>query len=155
MTIGVRDVSQSNIMNKISHQGIVEAIEGDEVIIRFVQTAACASCKATSHCSASDKKEKVVRVTDIEAARSHVVGDNVTVAMPVENGRLAVLLAFVVPFIILVSVLTICFWVTKDETTAALIGILALIPYYVILHLLEKRISRQFAFVIEKKSNIN
>lgn len=139
----------SNIMNKISHQGIVESVAGDEVKVRFLQTSACAACKVAGHCSASDSKEKVVVVKDAKAALTHEVGDHVTVAMPAGNGRLAVVLAFVVPFFILIAVLVLCLWITGDEAMAALMGIASLVPYYVVLHLLEKKVSRQFAFVIE------
>ena len=139
----------SNIMNKITHHGVVESIDGDEVKVRFLQTSACAACKVAGHCSASDSKEKVVVVKDGKAAHSHELGDQVTVAMSAGNGRLAVVLAFVVPFFILIAVLVLCLWITGDEAMAALVGIASLVPYYVVLHFLEKRISRQFAFVIE------
>ena len=137
-------------MNKISHQGIIESIDGNEVTVRFLQTAACASCKAASHCSASEKKEKVVTIKDADVALSYAKGDKVIVVMSAENGRLAVILAFVVPFFILVVVLSFCLWMTKNEAMAALVGILSLMPYYAMLHLFDNKIARQFTFDIEK-----
>ncbi len=137
-------------MNKISHQGIVESVDGDTVLVRFIQTSACAACKVAGHCSASESKEKIVTVKDPKAARTHAVGDQVNVVMPSGNGRFAVILAFVIPFIILVAVLSLCLWITGDEAFSALIGVASLVPYYVGLHFFENRISRQFAFVIEK-----
>ena len=89
------------------------------------------------------------RELDMFAKRCLELGDQVTVAMSAGNGRLAVVLAFVVPFFILIAVLVLCLWITGDEAMAALMGIASLVPYYVVLHFLEKRISRQFAFVIE------
>ena len=53
------------MMNKISHTGIVEAIEGGRVSVRIMQTSACVACKAAAHCSAAESKEKMVEVFGI------------------------------------------------------------------------------------------
>lgn len=42
----------------IKHQGIVENINGSHVMVRIVQTSACAACSAKGHCASADTKEK-------------------------------------------------------------------------------------------------
>ena len=137
-------------MNRISHRGVVETIEGDRIEVRFTQTSACAACHVAGHCSAAESREKVVSVIARSAAKSHAVGDEVTVAMTADNGRRAVMLAFVLPFVLMVSVLSLCLWLTRREDVAALAGVGSLAPYYFILYLCRGRLARHFAFVIEE-----
>ena len=136
-------------MNKISHTGIVESIKGDCVNVRIVQTSACAACKVAGHCSAAESKEKVVQVVDRDAASRCHVGEQVSVAMTANRGRNAVILAFVIPFFILLVALVLCLKITGDEGMSALVGIGSLIPYYVGIYLFNDRLTRHFAFVIE------
>ncbi len=138
-------------MNKISHQGIVESLEGDCAVVRIVQTSACAACKAASHCSAAESKEKLVTAR-IQGHDRPEVGDSVVVSMSGVNGRDAVVFAFVLPFIIMVAVLYCCLRLTSDEAAAALVGIGSLIPYYLILYLFRVKLKKRFSFVLENKS---
>ena len=64
--------------NTIRHQGIVENINGSHLKVRIVQTSACASCSVKGHCTSADTKEKLIDVTDINAA-SNQAGDRVWV----------------------------------------------------------------------------
>lgn len=136
-------------MNQISHTGVVESIEGGRVNVRIVQTSACAACKVAGHCSAAESKEKVVQVDDSVAARRCNVGDKVNVAMTASRGRNAVILAFVIPFIVLVGTLVLCLRITGNEGIAALAGLGSLIPYYACIYLFRNKIARHFSFVIE------
>ena len=141
--------------SKISHKGIVEAVDGSKVKVRITQSSACAACKVANHCSAAESKEKVVEVIDNVAAETRAIGDEVVVAMPVENGRRAVVIAFVIPFLLMVLVLVLTLWLSGDEALSALLAIASLVPYYAALFFAEKKIARKFSFVIENSTNIN
>ena len=136
-------------MNKISHKGKVERIDGDCVVVRIVQTSACAACKAAKHCSAAESKEKLVIVRDKKEAAIRNVGEEVTVTMSAENGRRAVIIAFIIPFVIMVSVLAACLWITDNEPLAALSAMASLVVYYHVVFLFNKKLERKFAFEIE------
>ena len=136
-------------MSRISHEGVVEEVRGDSVRVRIVQTSACAACKVAGHCSAAESKEKVVEVVDGRAA-AYAPGDNVVVSIEPSTGRRAVILAFVVPFLILVAVLVVALWVTGDEGVAAIVALASLVPYYLLLHGMERRLARKFSFVINQ-----
>ena len=136
-------------MNRISHTGIVEAIEEGRVTVRFVQTSACAACKVARHCSAAESKEKRVEVYDPTAAERHNVGDEVVVAMSERNGRDAVIIAFVIPLVILILAMVVVRSLTGNDGYAALAGVLSLLPYYLAVFLVRGRLARKFAFVID------
>ena len=139
------------MMNKISHKGIVEDVGSGQVIVRILQTSACAACKVAGHCSAAESKEKRITVKT-KNNEKHSIGDHVVVFMNAENGRKAVMMAFVYPFILMVAVLMIILWMTDNEGLAAMMGIAVLIPYYVIIYLLRDKIAHKFNFMIEESS---
>ena len=134
--------------NKIKHSGVVEKIVGDCVRVRIVQTSACASCKVAGHCNAAESKEKLV---DIRCANSaaYKTGQQVVVTASTEVAARALLLGFGLPFVVLVSVLFIVLQVSGNEALAAMSGLAALLPYYVVLYLFRGRIREQLSFSIE------
>ena len=136
--------------NKIKHSGIVEEIADGCMKVRIVQTSACAACKVATHCSAAESKEKIVHVKCANAMELYQVGDTVTVSMSSKNGRDAVMLGFVFPFLLLVTVLVLCLRFTRDEGIAAIVSIVALIPYYIGLWAFNEKMKSRFAFNIEK-----
>ncbi|MDO4159892.1 MAG: SoxR reducing system RseC family protein [Prevotellaceae bacterium] len=133
---------------KIKHQGIIDNIEDGCVKVRIIQTSACASCKVSGHCNASESKEKTVDVYNADTSCLHK-GDNVIVVASDRTGFWAVMLSAVIPLILLVSVLLILVAFTGRETIAALIAMGSLIPYYFVIYLLRDKINTRFAFYIE------
>ena len=133
--------------NTIRHQGIVENINGSHLKVRIVQTSACASCSVKGHCTSADTKEKLIDVTDINAA-SYQAGDRVWVVGELSMGVMAVLLAFILPFLILVISLFVFMAICSDELLSALCSLALLIPYYYILWLNKTRMGKKFSFSI-------
>lgn len=87
--------------NTIKHLGIVENIQGSHLSVRIVQTSACAACSAKGHCSSADSKDKIIDIIDT-AASSYQVGEKVMVVGETSMGMMAVVLAFVLPFVLLI-----------------------------------------------------
>lgn len=133
----------------IKHQGIVENIDGAHLQVRIVQTSACAACSIKGHCSSADSKEKLIDVTDAASARTCRPGDRVWVTGQLSMGYMAVLLAFVVPFVLLVVALFVLMALWNHELYAALGSLLVLVPYYFILWLNRSRLGRKFSFFIQ------
>ncbi|WP_373724412.1 SoxR reducing system RseC family protein [Bacteroides heparinolyticus] len=131
----------------IRHQGIVENISGSHLQVRIVQTSACASCSVKGHCSSAETKEKLVDVYDVDAA-SYRPGDRVWVAGRLSMGAMAILLAFILPFLVLIVSLFVLMAVRNDELFAALGSLALLIPYYYILWLNKARIGKKFSFSV-------
>ncbi len=138
--------------NKISHSAVVEAIDGQHVRVRIVQTSACASCKAQSTCMAAERKEKLVDVWDCpQAGRLHV-GQEVEVCGSMQMGRNAVVLSFVLPLLLIVGGVMLAL-LGVSELMCVVIAAVALTVYYAVLSLLRNRIGRKFAFWIETINN--
>ena len=133
---------------KISHSGVVERIESDQVHVRIVQTSACATCKVAGYCNAAESKEKIIDVFCDTAAKNLQVGQHVTVTTSGTVAAKALLWGFGLPFVLLVSVLVIVLLMTSSEGLAALSALAALIPYYFVLWLLRDRMRKELSFQI-------
>ena len=133
--------------NTIKHQGIVENINGSHLQVRIIQTSACASCSIKGHCSSADTKEKLIDVTD-DNVSSYQPGDRVWVIGELSMGVMAVLLAFILPFLVLIFSLFIFMAIWNDELGSALCSLALLIPYYYTLWLNKSRLGKKFSFSI-------
>ena len=130
----------------IRHQGIVENINGTHLQVRIVQTSACASCSIKGHCSSADTKEKLIDV--IDESSSYQPGDRVWVTGELSMGVMAVLFAFIFPFLILIISLFVFMAIWNDELRSALCSLALLIPYYYILWLNKSRMGKKFSFSV-------
>ncbi len=125
----------------------MENINGSHLQVRIIQTSACASCSIKGHCSSADTKEKLIDVTD-DNVSSYQPGDRVWVIGELSMGVMAVLLAFILPFLVLIFSLFIFMAIWNDELGSALCSLALLIPYYYILWLNKSRLGKKFSFSI-------
>lgn len=135
--------------NKIRHSGIVDSIGSDCVHVRILQSTACGSCKAKGYCNASESKEKIIEVYGVADPSAFQKGQTVNIVGSTASGMRAVLLAFGIPFVILITVLFAGSILTTDEGLLALLSISSLVPYYTILYLCRDRLQQKFTFSIE------
>ena len=138
----------AKMANLIQHRGIVENIDGTHLSVKIVQTTACASCTVKGHCSSAESKEKIIDVYDT-SGHSYAIGDKVMVVGQTSMGMQAVLLAFVIPFIIMLVALFICMAIFEDELIAGCVSLSLLIPYYFVLWLNKTRLKQKFSFTIK------
>ena len=138
--------------NTIKHLGIVENIQGSHLSVRIVQTSACAACSAKGHCSSADSKDKIIDIIDT-AASSYRVGEKVMVIGETSMGMMAVVLAFIIPFILLIFSLFLFMALMENELYSALLSLAKLIPYYFILWLKKTRLKQKFSFTIKPINN--
>lgn len=132
--------------NEIRHTGRVERVEGDMLHVRILQTSACASCQARSMCMSSESKEKEIDCRWLMPDIPVNVGDEVEVIVMERLGWKAVLLAYILPFVVLVATVACLDFCFESE---ALVGTLALCTvgvYYIVLSFFRDRIRKQFAF---------
>ena len=135
--------------NKIKHLGIVESIDGLHVKVRIVQVSACSTCSIKGHCNASDMKEKMIEAYNVQGLPFEI-GERVMVCGTTSMGMKAVLLAFAVPFVILLLSLFAVMSVTEgDEMLSAIVSLCMLIPYYLIIYKMKDKMGKTFFFTIE------
>ncbi len=136
-------------MDRIEHSGVVERVDSGRVFVEITAKSACGGCSARAACGMSEATRKVVEVHTPEAAR-YAPGDQVTVAVTRHMGATAVVLAYVVPFVVLIFVVVAALSLGLSEGWAALAGLVSVILYYGALWLGRHRIEEKIHFTISK-----
>ena len=154
----------------IKHDGIIIALNEDgTALVRIVQTSACAACKAKAMCASAESVEKEMRVTllmdngrpagygGLDADKpllEYKVGDEVEVMVQQKMGWKAVVLAYLLPFFVMLAVIFMgnALWNVREEIlgTAALC---AMALYYIVLGLFKDKLQKEFSFTAKKKNN--
>ena len=140
----------SRTFDDIFHSGIISEINKEKILVSIISHSACASCNAKGMCNISEMKEKIVEV-NTQPGVNYKVGEEVTVLMKKSLGSQAVFLAYVLPFLIMISVLIILINLTGNEGLSGLISIAFLVPYFYMIYLLRNKLKKKFIFVIRKK----
>lgn len=135
--------------NTIEHKGVIQEINNAQILVRIIQTTACSSCSANNFCPASEKKEKEIEIPNIYSKAQFSKGEVVKVIGKSSLGFNAVLLAFVIPFILVIVALFVFMRLLDDELYSAIISLACLAPYYFVLWLCRNRLKKIFMFKIE------
>ena len=127
----------------IIHKGIVQKSENESVTVFITVEPACSGCHAEGSCSLSGKQDKIV---DIKGHYNVKEGDPVTVVLKQSSGFTALFLGYILPLIVVITCMIIFAALKYPELTTGLAAISSLLPYYLILYLLRKRIDDKFIF---------
>ena len=147
----------------IRHDGIIIALNGDGIArVRIVQTSACSACKAKAMCASAESKEKEMDVVLIgdEAMRlggesmNYKVGDEVEVMVQQRMGWKAVILAYLLPFFVMLAVICVGNGLLNvREEVLGTIALCAMAVYYLVLGLFKDKLQKEFSFTAKKKNN--
>lgn len=172
----------------IKHDGIIIALNEDgTALVRIVQTSACAACKAKAMCASAESAEKEMRVvllgengkvkTENNSTQSYTtlhnptqpyqVGDEVEVMVQQKMGWKAVILAYLLPFFVMLAVMFIGNGLlamgdgatgllgdeAKREAVLGTIALCAMAVYYIVLGLFKSKLQKEFSFTAKKKNN--
>lgn len=130
----------------IEHRGRVVSVDGQKVRVLIVQASACSGCSAKQSCMVAEAKEKYVDCMSVEPMQ---VGDEVTVEVSQSLAWEAVLLSFILPFILLMFVL--CFaGMYFSEAVTGTMAICAVLFYYGAVVLFKGRLKKKFRFTARK-----
>ena len=132
---------------EIRHDGVIDSIDGQTVIVRITQSSACGGCQARNICRAAESKDKLVEVLSADADGLKT-GQAVMVAGAESLGMKAVAFAFGLPLLLLVVALVAAMAVSGSEKVAAVAALGILVPYYIVLFLFRDRIKKDFQFRI-------
>ena len=132
----------------ISHEGIITKITDDTLEVKINAQSACALCHAKSACGRGEKAETVLTVPRHQDQEFQLM-QKVNVIMAINQGNKAAVLAYVIPIILLLAALFTCLGLGLGEGLSALIGIAALVPYYIILYTQRDKLKRRFEYRIE------
>jgi len=132
----------------IRHEGIVLSVHDDIARVQIVQTSACSACKARSMCMSSESQAKEMDAVMLEKMQ---VGDRVEVEVRERLAWRAVLLAYILPFIVMMLVIAGLDYLTNwSEAVVGTLALCSIALYYIGLNAFRNRLQKQFTFTARK-----
>ena len=135
----------SNIKT-VEHTGIVKKHDNRFVTVQITSLSACSGCHAEGACTVSGKKDKTI---EIAGSYNLKEGDCVTVQMEKSLGYSAVVLGYLIPFIVVIASLIVFLALKVKESYAGIIALLSVVPYYFFLLLYKNKINKKFVFSLK------
>ena len=150
----------------IKHDGIIIALNEDGTArVRIVQTSACATCKAKAMCASAESAEKEMTVVLLGDGQ-WAVGDTVEVMVQQKMGWKAVVLAYLLPFFVMLAVMFIGNGLlaigdgaigllgdeAKREAVLGTIALCAMALYYLVLGMFKDKLQKEFSFTARKRA---
>ena len=158
----------------IKHDGVIIALNEDgTALVRIVQTSACAACKAKAMCASAESAEKEMTVVLLgengkvktvnnstqsyttlhDSTQSYHVGDTVEVMVQQKMGWKAVVLAYLLPFFVMLAVMLIgnAIWAVREEILGT-VALCAMALYYLLLGMFKDKLQKEFSFTARKRA---
>jgi sigma-E factor negative regulatory protein RseC len=133
----------------ISHEGVIASMSEDRVTVKITSYAACTSCHAKGACHmAGGEEEKLLHIPVTDPDFS--IGEKVRVILAQSLGFRALFLGYVLPFLLVLTMLLVLTAAGSNELLAGLASLAVLLPYYVGLKLTRRKVDSQFSFIVQK-----
>lgn len=133
----------------VEHKGKVVYVEGDRIDVEMIVHSACSGCRVSKACGMGESAEKTVSLLTATASM-YSVGEEVMVSIEKKMGIKAAVYAYILPFFLMIIVLSVTFRIGLSETTAGLSTLGSVALYYLVLSFFRKRIEKEIIFKIRK-----
>ncbi len=130
-----------------SHDGIVTGVKVGRVLVKIEAVSACASCAAHGRCGFAESKDKTVEVPTADWAQ-YSEGEEVVVHIDESRGMLAVWMAYVLPALLLLTVIIGLSLAHLPEWAVVLAAFLTLGLYIFILYLSRRKVESHFTLTL-------
>lgn len=132
----------------IRHTGVVLNVSGGTAHIEITQTSACSACKARSMCMSSESRQKELDAIMLEPMQT---GDQVEVEVRERLAWRAVVLAYILPFIVMIAIICMLDFLTNwSEAVVGTLSLCGIALYYLVLSVFKHRLQKQFTFTARK-----
>ena len=132
----------------IRHTGVVTSVNGELAHVLITQTSACSACKARSMCMSSESQDKEMDAIMLEPMKA---GDQVEVEVRERLAWKAVLLAYIMPFLVMLATIVVLDYATGwSEAVVGTLSLCGIALYYICLSFFKHRLQRQFTFTARR-----
>lgn len=133
--------------SEVIHEGIVEVVTGDAVVVKIPVQEACGACRAKEVCGKGEGSERRIDVKT-ETAKDYAAGDEVYVTMKQRSGYFALFFAYILPFLLIFATLLILLGLDFSEPVAGLSSLVVGGVYYIVLFFCKKKIESHVSFEV-------
>jgi sigma-E factor negative regulatory protein RseC len=132
--------------SEISHEGIVESVNGASIEIAITPSGSCAGCQAAKSCNVTGSEKKII---SLNSNYPVTPGERVIVSMETSQGFSALVLGYLMPLMIVIITLVALSLLSVEELIAGVVSVGILLPYYMILYLARKAIGKRYSFKLK------
>jgi len=131
---------------EVTHTGIVKEIGEGAIKVSIIVQSGCASCQIKGTCNMSEQTDKLL---EIECNPfEYKIGQQVLVKLKSSQGMNALFLGYVLPFLVLLTVMIIVSNLTNEEGIIGMAALASLVPYYIVLYYYRNKIKKIFTYVV-------
>ena len=130
--------------------GVIRSQQENIFCVEIISNSACSECHASATCTMMDRKTKMI---ELNAESGYEIGETVLIEIANEQGLRAVLIGYFLPFIFMILMMVVVFYIFQNELLAGMASILILIPYYAVLFFLKNKLKKQFQFRLKRYSS--
>lgn len=131
----------------VIHEGVVEVVERDTVVVKIPVQEACGTCRAKEICGKGEGSERCIDVRT-DRAMDYVVGEMVYVTMKQSSGYFALFFAYILPFLLIFTTLLILLGMKFSEPVAGLSSLAVGGVYYIVMFFCKKKIQSHVSFEV-------
>lgn len=135
----------------IRHQGIVKEVRSNSILVSIISESACSACHSKGSCLVSDSVEKDIEV--LSPSKTYSPGQVVNLVLNESLGFRAVFLGYLLPFIVLMVVLTVSTEITGNDLQGGLFALGSVGIYYITLYFFRRNLKKVFKFELEEIDN--
>lgn len=128
----------------IEQKGVVEMVSDQEIQVKIMRNSLCGPCSVKGLCFMGESAERIIHITDFDKLLKK--GDTVSVVITKGKGNRAIILGYLFPFLLMLSVLITLSTMSFPEWFSGISSLAILIPYFILLHLFKNRINKVFYF---------
>jgi positive regulator of sigma E activity len=131
---------------EVTHTGIIGKIDKKGIKVTIGVFAGCADCQIKGNC---DMAEESIKELFIECDSSlYKTGQRVMIRLKSERKTNAQFLKFILPFILLISVMLISSVFTRNEATIGIVSLITLFSYYIIYFLAGRKVKEKLKYQV-------
>lgn len=135
---------------QLRHTGEIVSIDGSVLKVRMTVGSGCSECSVRGACGMSESEDRIVSVYDPLLASTCAVGEQVYVSVTQVAGMKAVVYSYIMPFFVMVAVMVTLSALGAGELLTGGATLLSCALYYIVLHFMRDRISKEIEFSIER-----
>lgn len=135
--------------SEVSHEAIVQSVDGIDVTVKMTVSSACAACHAKGLCGVSESEEKLVVAKNFSAAQ-FATGEKVRVELRQTLAVKAVIICYLLPLVVLLVSFFLMYLVCSIEWLNVLAALSATALYFFFVWLFHEKIEKNVTFIVSK-----
>ena len=137
-------------MQEIRHKAKIVQVNAHSVEAEIEVKSACVQCALQKACQVHEVSQRKI-IIPLEQGKTYHIGEQVEIAISLDEGMLAAFYAYILPLILVLLTLFICLVCGVSEIISGICSIIVLIPYYFGVFLKQKIFMRKLNFKIINK----